>query len=413
VNLASPVNATVGDAVRAGHDRGRRPGPDRDRRGLRGPGGERRERALRRRRAPVEPEQPERRRRLDDESRHATPGTDYLAAAGVLTFFAGDTARTASASVLGDTAVEADESFTLAITNATNATVGTGQAPFVILDDDAPSLAREELAHGSSRWADLAAAGGVADEDFYRIAQQPRASYEIVVDGASGDVAPDVRLERLAADNATVLQSATPVGTGTSVSPALGERAGERRRPARTCACAARPADRCGLDDVYRIRAYDTTYSIPRFNNSATQGTVVVLQNRSSRAVAGHLNFWDASGALLLAQPFALGAPRTLARTRPSCRRSLGRSGSITCRATAGTATSPARRSPWSPRPASASTRPSSRGRASRRQWPMLAATISASRSASRGRRSRRPRSRSTRAPSPSPSGARSRSAAP
>jgi hypothetical protein len=260
----------------------------------------------------------------------ATPGTDYVATGGVLTFVAGDTLRSAGASVIGDTAVEADESFTLAVTGATNATVGNGQAPFVILDDDAPSLASEELAHGSSRWADLAAAGGVADADFYRIAQQPRSSYEIVVDGASGDVAPDVRLERLAADNATVLQSATAVGTGTSVSlrwentlasPVVGP---HLRVRSASCGTA------CGLDDVYRIRAYDTTYSIPRFNNAATQGTVVVLQNRSARTVNGHLNFWDAAGVLLLGHPFVLPARGMLTQNAAALQPLAGRSGSIT-----------------------------------------------------------------------------------
>ncbi|MET0552613.1 MAG: Calx-beta domain-containing protein [Vicinamibacteria bacterium] len=260
----------------------------------------------------------------------ATPGTDYVATGGVLTFVPGDIQRPASAAVIGDTAVEADESFTLSVTNATNATVGNGQAPFVILDDDAPSLAREELAHGSSRWADLAAAGGVADEDFYRFAPPPRSAYEVVVDGTSGDVAPDVRLERLAADNVTVQQTATASGTGTSLSlrwentlasPVVGP---HLRVRSASCGTA------CGLDDVYRIRAYDTTYAIPRFNNSATQGTVVVLQNRSPRAVNGHLHFWDAAGVLLLSHPFALPARGTLAQNATNLPGLAGRSGSIT-----------------------------------------------------------------------------------
>jgi hypothetical protein len=166
--------------------------------------------------------------------------------------------------------------------------------------------------------------------DFYRIAQQPRSSYEIVVDGTSGDVAPDVRLERLAADNATVLQSATPSGTGTSVSlrweNTLGSAVTSSHLRVRSASCGTA----CGTDDVYRVRAYDTTCSIARFNNSATQGTVVVLQNRSARAVAGHLNFWDASGALLLAHPFALAPRATLVQNATVLPPLLGRSGSIT-----------------------------------------------------------------------------------
>jgi hypothetical protein len=32
-------------------------------------------------------------------------------------------------------------------------------------------------------------------------------------------------------------------------------------------------------DDIYRLRVFETTGSIARFNNSATQVTVLVLQN--------------------------------------------------------------------------------------------------------------------------------------
>ena len=42
----------------------------------------------------------------------------------------------------------------------------------------------------------------------------------------------------------------------------------------------------CGPDDVYRIRAFETTYSIPRFNNAGSQVTVLLLQNPT--AYTGH-----------------------------------------------------------------------------------------------------------------------------
>ena len=55
---------------------------------------------------------------------------------------------------------------------------------------------------------DLAAqAGPVSDQDWFRIGQDPYASYEVTVDEAGGDTRP-LQLQRLASDGITVLQSA-------------------------------------------------------------------------------------------------------------------------------------------------------------------------------------------------------------
>jgi hypothetical protein len=57
---------------------------------------------------------------------------------------------------------------------------------------------------------------------------------------------------------------------------------------------------------VYRIRAWDTTLLVPRFNNSATQTTVLVLQNTGTTPVAGHAHFWSTTGMLVATQPFTM-----------------------------------------------------------------------------------------------------------
>ena len=60
-----------------------------------------------------------------------------------------------------------------------------------------------ELAHGYQRQHDLAALPGpVADEDFFRMLQRPHASYEVLLDGASGDLGAGSGplLERLSSD---------------------------------------------------------------------------------------------------------------------------------------------------------------------------------------------------------------------
>jgi hypothetical protein len=63
----------------------------------------------------------------------------------------------------------------------------------------------------------------------------------------------------------------------------------------------------CGASAVYRMRAYDTTLRLPRFNNSATQVTLLVLQNASDASIVGHVRFWDGVGDLLGEQTLVLG----------------------------------------------------------------------------------------------------------
>jgi hypothetical protein len=66
----------------------------------------------------------------------ATAGSDYTATTGLLTFQPGVTTQTVVVPVVGDTAVEGDETFTVTLSNATNATLGDNQAIGTITNDD-------------------------------------------------------------------------------------------------------------------------------------------------------------------------------------------------------------------------------------------------------------------------------------
>jgi hypothetical protein len=260
----------------------------------------------------------------------ATPGVDYTAASGTLTFTPGETGLLTPSNVLGDAAVEPDETFGLMLTAPTNASIVAPAAEALIQDDDAPSLGQRELAHGMLVREDFAAPAG---EDVFRIAQGPRASYEVVVDAVAGDAAP-VLLDRLAADNATVLATGVPVGTGAGVSLRFrnGASAAVANQHLRLRA-ACGPA--CDAGDVYRVRAYETTLRAPRFSNVGGQVTLLVLQNPSASAVEGVAYFWTASGALLLAHPLALAPRQTLVVNAASLPALVGRSGSLTVAHTA------------------------------------------------------------------------------
>ena len=256
----------------------------------------------------------------------ATAGTDFTAVSGSLTFAPGTAGVPRSVDVLGDTAVEANETFTLVLASPVNAVLAGGPGVGIVLDDDAASLSSLELTHGAVLRAD--AAGGTAD--FYRLAQAPRASYEIVLDGVSGDAVPGLQVARLAADNTTVVQTASAGGTGASLSlrwqnTAAAAITAEHLRVA-GAACGAG----CGTDDVYRLRAYETTAAVPRFNNANGQGSVLVLQNTGGAPASGTAYFWSAGGQLLAESPLSLGARASVALNLTAVSGLAGQSGTVT-----------------------------------------------------------------------------------
>ena len=151
-----------------------------------------------------------------------------------------------------------------------------------------------ELAHGSDMTEDL---GGAPDR--YRIGQQPYSSYEVVIDALAGN--PALQLDRVDATGTIVIQSGSPVtptvdmtqslrweNTTASVVDAERVRVGNS-----TCPTS------CTTNDAYRIRAYETTLAIPRFNQSGTQVSVVILQNPTNYVISGRIYFWSAAGTLL------------------------------------------------------------------------------------------------------------------
>jgi chitinase len=71
----------------------------------------------------------------------ATAGSDYTAKSGTLTFAAGETTKTFSITVAGDTRVESAETLLVNLTGATGATIADPQAVVTIKDNDAlPTL---------------------------------------------------------------------------------------------------------------------------------------------------------------------------------------------------------------------------------------------------------------------------------
>ncbi len=250
-------------------------------------------------------------------------GLDYQAASGVLTFPAGTTSRNVTVPVLGDPIVEGDESYTLGIGQAVNAVIADGQGVGTIVDDDA--VGSGELAHGAERSGTLTALPGpVAREAAFVLAARPLSSYEVLAEGR-GDVQPLVLEKVTCQGNVT---SAEPVGTG-PVQTLRWENAGtdvayERLRVRGECAAT------CGADAGYSIRALETTLTLARFNNSATQVSVLLIQNPTAATVAGHVYFWSPAGALLATLPISLAPMATLVSNTSGLPALAGKSGSGT-----------------------------------------------------------------------------------
>jgi len=190
-----------------------------------------------------------------------------------------------------------------------------------------------ELTHGTDELRDLAALPGPAvHEDVFRMAQKPYASYEVVVDGTSGDIGAGngPLLERIGADGTSVLQTALPIGAGPSRSLRWANTTASETEEETVRLRSAGCGTDCGPDDVYRIRAYETTYAAPRFNNSGTQITVLIVQNASDHAVTGRAYFVDASGMLAGIHPFSLGAQGSLVLNTSTVPGVAGVSGALT-----------------------------------------------------------------------------------
>jgi hypothetical protein len=73
----------------------------------------------------------------DGTATAAAAGGDYVSATGVLTFSAGETAKTISVSTSGDDVPELDETFSVLLTQSNSAIITTGTATATLVNDDA------------------------------------------------------------------------------------------------------------------------------------------------------------------------------------------------------------------------------------------------------------------------------------
>jgi hypothetical protein len=190
-----------------------------------------------------------------------------------------------------------------------------------------------ELSHGYELLQDLdistaATEGTVAD--IYRISQKPFSSYEAVVDSTSGDIGPTLGLDLLANDGTTVIKTSDPIGVGFSRSLRFINDTATEVNDQTVRVQSGQCTTDCGPDDVYFIRGYETTYSVPRFNNAGTQITVLLLQNPTNYPIAGTIYFWNPAGTMVASQTFTLGSKQLLVLNTSTVPGANGIGGAVT-----------------------------------------------------------------------------------
>jgi hypothetical protein len=90
----------------------------------------------------------------------ASATSDYVAASGTILFTPGQTSHLVPIQVIGDTNIEANETFSLNLSNPTNAVLGIASGTGTILNDDIPPNPTNVLAQGNLRLSlNLSSAG--------------------------------------------------------------------------------------------------------------------------------------------------------------------------------------------------------------------------------------------------------------
>jgi hypothetical protein len=166
---------------------------------------------------------------------------------------------------------------------------------------DGSKFTPNEVVPGSDQTHDFL--GGTSDQDWYRLRLKPYSSYEVLIEGVSGNAATGILFARLDSDGTTILT--TSGGTISATARSYRFDSGTATMPTDNFlrVTSGNCGSTCNASDTYRIRVYETTYAIARFNNSGTQITTLLIQNRSEASITITGRFFSATGALLTTTP--------------------------------------------------------------------------------------------------------------
>jgi hypothetical protein len=152
--------------------------------------------------------------------------------------------------------------------------------------------------HGTEQLHDLGAnPGPVADQDWYVFSNVARSSYEVLVDGTTGDMNLATTDVARMSGAATVVQNSVGLQGYSAALRWQNATSTTDTQWIRVFGAACGTA--CSSNDQYRFRFYETTYSIPRFNNSGTQVTVINVASMVPFACSATFHFYSTAGTHL------------------------------------------------------------------------------------------------------------------
>ena len=184
------------------------------------------------------------------------------------------------------------------------------------------------LTHGSEQVHDLDFETVAADQDWYIFTTAGRSSYEVLVDGTTGDLNfTDDSVSRVASNGSTQLQPSTSLAGFSKVLRWRSTIAAAEQQFIRvgTPGCGTN----CDTSDEYRIRFYESTYSIPRFNNSGTQITVLNVASMVPFSCIADFHFYNNAGTYLGTQSNTFSARELFVLNTSTLGFASGASGSI------------------------------------------------------------------------------------
>jgi hypothetical protein len=212
--------------------------------------------------------------------------------------------------------------------------------------DDLAATTHNSLIHGSEQVHDLAAKAGVTDQDWFILTQDEYSSYEVLVDGLTADVGLyDGGFTRRSDNPNTVLQEGEATQNGGWSMRMLWQNTGPQQLGFIRIGPVGGPfggcTTTCDANDQYRIRMFDTTFSVPRFNNANGQVTVLLVQNTINPGnLSPVLNwtayYWNVAGTQLAAVPGTLQSHQTAVINLSTIPALQNQTGAITVSHTAG-----------------------------------------------------------------------------
>jgi len=185
-----------------------------------------------------------------------------------------------------------------------------------VFGTDDTNASRNTLGHGAIQQHDIDQAGGGPDQDWIIVPTIARHSYEArlhtMIRFDWGGCAVCSQFERVDAAGAILTEDAGVVNDGTGLSEESYDRTIRWIASASTTDEFVRITGDTdfanGPNAVYTIRFWDSTYSIPRWNNSSGQVTVFVINSLVQAPVQVRVDFYNAAGTLLASPTSTLNA---------------------------------------------------------------------------------------------------------